>query len=99
MTRRTATADDHFIEKAVADAFQATTADERKEIASLWFSQHFDAYREIATKKNLMPAALIIASLYEANHPIVTEARSWIGLSAVILRAELHQGYLSTPCG
>lgn len=100
MTRRTATqTDDHFLEKAVADAFQATTADERKDIASLWFSQHFDAYREFAEKRQLMPAALIIACLDEVNHPIITQARSWIGLSAIILRAEIGQGYLFTPCG
>lgn len=88
---------DIWFDNAVVDAYQSTTLEERRALALAWMTRNFDFYKEFARDRNLLPAALIIACLDEADHPLTTEARSPLMAAARVLIAEIRSGaYLST---
>jgi hypothetical protein len=103
--------DTAWFDQAVVDAYEGTTKEERQILALAWVSQNFDFYKEFAEDRKLMPAALIVACLDEADHPICTEARTPFAAASRVLLAEIRSGHpLSTahvdksevihsPCG
>lgn len=84
--------DEAFLKSQIADAFQATTRDQRITLAAHWQSGNFDHYMEFAQEKNLWPIALIIACLDEVSHPILGEARTFTGVATLIIVSEMRRG-------
>lgn len=84
--------DENFLKGEIADAFQATTRDQRITLAAHWQSGNFDHYMEFAAEHKLMPMGLIIACLDEVSHPILGEARTFAGVSALIIVSEMRRG-------
>ena len=91
---RTNKGDETFLKNQIADAFQATDRDQRITIAAHWQRGNFDHYMEFAAEHNLMPMALIIACLDEVSHPILGEARTFAGVSALIIMSEMRRGVI-----
>jgi hypothetical protein len=85
--------DTAWFDHAVVDAYQGTTREERKALALAWMTGNFDFYKEFSESRKLLPAAVIVASLDEYDHPLTVEARSPLMAAARVLLAEVRSGY------
>jgi hypothetical protein len=90
--------DTKWFDNAVVDAYEQTTREERKALALAWVTGNFDFYKEFSESRKLIPAAVIVASLDEYDHPLTIEARSPVMAACRVLLAEVRSGrHLSPP--
>jgi hypothetical protein len=54
---------------------EVTTPAERREVAERWCAGDYEYHHPIARKHGLLPVALIVASLIDIDHPLLTSGR------------------------
>lgn len=74
---------------------EATTQNERREIAKQWCAGDYSYHRNIAEFHGLLPIALLIASLMDIDHPLLVSGRGVVYNSikcAEIILLTMHNG-------
>ena len=80
---------------------EVTTIEERKTIAARWSSGDYEYHRSIAAEREVLPIALLIASLIEAEHPIIMSSAGLmynsLKCSVILLQIMYRQQPVSEP--
>jgi len=82
---------------------EVTTIAERREIAELWCKGNYSHHHTIATKRRLLPIALLIASLLEIDHPLLVSGRgvvyNAVDCAIILMEVMLKNQAVATPAG
>jgi hypothetical protein len=81
---------------------EVTTIAERRDIAEQWCKGNYVHHHEIASKRRLLPIALLIASLIEIDHPLLVSPGRGVVYNAVdcaviIMDVMLKNKAVATP--
>jgi len=95
---------DAEIVRCFVDQFgrEATTSEERFEIATQWCTGNYGYPIQVATEKGLLPIALIIASLIDVEHPLLVSPGRGVmysstGCEVIIFQAMLRRTPMDIP--
>jgi len=99
------------VSTAFDDAVQAcfvagkTSQLERYEIARTWCLGDKEHHIGFAEARDLLPAALLVASMIDIEHPLIVDERgcmrahTFLACSALLLEAQLSEKVIHIPCG
>jgi len=99
------TLDDEVIRCYIDDhGKEVTTIAERQEIGTAWCNGDYAHHHTIATKRRLLPMALLIASLIEMDHPLlVSQGRgvlyNSVDCAVIIMEVMLKNQAVASPAG